>query len=274
VTNHLQLFAVYIQPTISIKISDQLGIGAGFVYGTGKMDLQRDIPVADNKGDYGSAELAGNAKGYGFNAGIYYKPASTISFGLTYHSQVDMKIEKGQATFTVPASLAASFPSGDFSTSISLPKIITFGVGITTSHKLSMAFDASLIGWESFDTLAFDYEKNTPELADTKSPRNYGNGYAYRMGFQYEVSKKMEARMGIKYLVTPVKDGYVSPDVPDATHFNYSVGLGYKLSSRLMADASFTFQRMKRTDTNIESQLSGTYKTNIYMPGLSINYNF
>jgi long-chain fatty acid transport protein len=70
--------------------------------------------------------VKGNARGYGFNAGIYYKPTSVLSLGLTYHSAVTMDVKKGEANFTVPASLTASFPSGDFSTSLSLPKIITF----------------------------------------------------------------------------------------------------------------------------------------------------
>ena len=274
VINHLELFAVYLQPTVSYKISDKLGIGGGFIYSTGKVNLQRDIPVSDNEGGYGKAELDGRTSGYGFNAGIYYKPSSILSLGLTYHSKVDMDVKKGKATFTVPASLSGSFPSGNFSTSISLPKIITFGIGVIATKKLSIAFDASLVGWNTFDTLRFDYENNTPELSDTKSARNYQNAYAYRLGTQYTVNKKLDARIGIKYLVSPIKDGYVSPDVPDATHFNYSVGFGYKLTNRLTADASFTFQRMKRNDTNVESQLSGTYKTNIYMPGFSLNYNF
>ncbi len=274
VLTHLQLFAVYVQPTISYKINEHLGIGAGFVYGSGKVNLQRDIPVTDSKGNYGHAELAGNAKGYGFNAGMYYQPVKSLSFGLTYHSDVKMKTEKGTATFTVPASLSSSFPSGNFSTSLPLPKIITLGIGYTPCKRFSLAFDASMIGWNTFDTLTFDYEKNTNELQDTKSARNYENAYAYRLGGQYHVSRKVDARVGIKYLVSPVKNGYVGPDVPDATHFNYSAGLGYQLSHHITADASFTFQHMKRMDTNKETQMSGTYKTNIYMPGISINYNF
>ena len=131
-----------------------------------------------------------------------------------------------------------------------------------------------MVGWKSFDTLTFDYEQNTPYLADTKSARKYENTFSYRVGAQYAVSEKVAARAGIKYLMTPVQDGYVSPDVPDASHFNYSLGLGYKLNSRLTADMSFTIQSMKRTDTNIETQMSGSYKTNIYMPGISLNYNF
>src|SRR5206468_9786805 len=120
----------------------------------------------------------------------------------------------------------------------------------------------------------FNYHQNTPYLTDTKSARDYKNTFSYRLGAQYMINEKFAARGGIKYLMTPVQDGYVTPEVPDANHFNYSLGIGYKMSSRLTADASFTMESMKRTDTNKETQMSGTYRTNIYMPGISLNYNF
>ena len=274
VTTRVKLLSVYFQPTISYKINEKLGIGGGFVYGVGKGNFYRDLPIVDGAGQYGKAELEGNSKGYGYNVGVFYKPAKNVSFGITYRSGVEMKIKKGNAKFTVPASLAANFPSGDFAANVKLPKIITFGTAINPTSKLTLAFDASLIGWKTFDTLTFDYANNTTELPDTKLARNYKNTFSYRLGAQYSLTNKLDARFGVKYLISPVEDGYVSPDVPDATHFNYSIGLGYKLSSRLAADVSFTFQSMERADTNTETQMSGVYKTYIYMPGLSLNYNF
>ena len=274
VITHLQLTTVYIQPTVSYKINDKLGVGAGFVYGMGKVNLQRDVPVADEDGNYGTAELDGKTQGFGFNAGIYYKPTEKLSFGASYRSGVKMNIEDGDATFNVPASLTANFPSGKFATSLPLPKVVSFGVAYSPCKKFTLAFDGNMIGWKSFDTLAFDFEKNTNEVQDTKSPKEYKNAFSYRLGAEYALTAKLDARAGIKYLVTPIKNGYVSPETPDASHVNYSLGLGYKLNNRLAADMSLTIQNMKRTDTSIETQMSGTYKTSLVMPGVSINYNF
>jgi len=269
-----ELTTIYFQPTVSYKISEKVGIGAGFVYGYGKVNFERDIPITDNKGDYSSAKLEGTGNGFGFNAGIYYKSSERVSFGLTYRSEVKMNLDKGKATFTVPATLASSFPSGNFTASVPMPQIITFGTALKPCNNLTFVFDASMIGWKSFDTLAFDYETNTSELPDTKSPRNYKNAFSYRLGAEYSINKKIDARTGIKLLVSPIQDGYVTPEVPDATHVNYSAGLGYNMGRGMNIDLSFTFQSMKRKDTNIETQMSGTYKTYIFMPGISFNYNF
>src|SRR3954462_4899630 len=196
----LQLATVYFQPTLSYKINDKIGIGAGFVYGIGNVNLQRDMPLVDEQGNYGHATLDGNAHGFGFNAGIYYKPSQNFSIGLNYRSQVKMKLEDGDATFKVPASMESAFPSGKFSTSLPLPKTVSLGFAYNANKKLTLALDATMVGWKSFDTLAFDYAQNTPYLADTKSPREYKNTFSYRLGAQYVISEKLAARGGIKYL--------------------------------------------------------------------------
>jgi long-chain fatty acid transport protein len=221
------------------------------------------------------ANLAGSAGGMGYNLGVYYKPSEKVSFGISYRSEVKMKLNDGTATFNVPSSLATSFPSGGFSASIPLPQVLTVGIGVKATETLLLTFDANFIGWGSYKSLAFDYDQNTSSLQDTDSPRNYKNTYALRLGGQYTVSDKFLLRAGMNYEKTPVKDGYVTPEVPDADRLNFTGGIGYKPIDRLMIDASFSYVNfMKRSDTNIETNLSGTYKTCILVPGISLTYNF
>lgn len=271
---HLQLKAIFFQPTVSYKITKNIGIGAGFVYANGAVNLQKDIPVIDNNGNYGHAELNGKANGYGYNIGVYYEPTSKLSLGLTYRSQVNMKVKSGDATFTVPASLESNFPNGKFSATLPLPQVLTLGVGYKATDKLSFALDINYVGWKAYDTLAFDYVNNTTSLVDTKSARHYKNTFAFRLGGQYKVTKNIAARLGIAYGMSPVQNGYVTPETPDANRINYTAGIGYNINKRFGVDASFLFTTLKREDTNLETNLSGTYKTNVAIPGLSVHYNF
>jgi long-chain fatty acid transport protein len=275
ILNKLQLFSVFIQPTVSYKINDKIGIGAGFVYGLGSINLTKDLPVTDSQGNYGSAQLKGSANGVGFNAGIYLKPTEKLSIGLTYRSQVNMKVNKGTATFNVPSSLSSSFPNGGFTSTLPLPQVISIGIGFTPTEKLLIAADVNFIGWASYKTLEFDYDHTTSSLQNTVSQRNYKNTFSYRLGAQYKVTDDFRVRIGGAYEMTPVQSGYVTPEVPDANRINLTAGLGYTLAKKLTIDASFTFVNFqKRTDTNTESNFSGTYKTYIAIPGLSLSYNF
>lgn len=270
----LVLRATFYQPTVSYRINNKIGIGAGFVYASGKVNLQKDIPVIDQNGNYGHAELNGKASGYGFNAGIYFKPIEKLSIGLTYRSQINMKVNSGQATFRVPASLAANFPDGKFSSSLPLPNVTTLGFAYNINSKLDVALDINYVGWKAYDTLSFDYENNTTSLIDTKSARMYKNTFAFRGGAQYKINTNFSARFGLAYGITPVQNGYVTPETPDANRINYTAGIGYELGKHLKIDASFLFTHLERKDTNLETNLSGTFKTNVCAPGISIGYKF
>lgn len=270
----LQLQAIFFQPTVSYKINNKLGIGAGFVYSNGKVNLQKDIPVVDASGNYGHAELDGKANGYGFNAGIYYQPIEKLSIGLTYRSQVNMKVKSGDATFTVPAALSGNFPNGKFTAELPLPQVVTLGLGYKVNDKLSLALDVNYVGWKAYDTLSFDYANNTASLVDTKSARNYKNSVAFRLGGQYKITESFAVRLGVAYGMSPVKSGYLTPETPDANRVNYTIGLGYTFNKKFGVNASFLFTTLKREDTNLETNLSGTYQTNVCIPGISLFYNF
>lgn len=270
----LQLQSIFFQPTVSYKLTSKLGIGAGFVYANGKVNLQKDIPVVDVNGDYGHAELDGRANGYGFNAGVYYKPIERFSIGLTYRSQVNMKIKDGDATFTVPSSLASNFPNGKFKAELPLPSVLTLGLAYDVSSKLALALDINYVGWKAYDTLSFDYETNTASLADTKSARMYKNTFAFRLGGQYKIKEAFSVRIGLAYGITPVQNGYMTPETPDANRINYTIGVGYTMNRKMGVNASFLFTTLKREDTNLETNMSGTYQTNVCIPGISLFYKF
>ena len=269
----LKLQAIFFQPTISWKISEKLGIGAGLVYGQGNVELKEDLPIYSN-GTYSNADLKGSAHGWGFNAGVYFKATKKLSIGLTYRSQVNMNLNNGTATISVPQSLATNFPSGPFSSHIPLPQVLTLGFAYQVNTKLALALDINYIGWKAYDTLAFDYKNNTATFPDTKLPRDYKNTFAFRLGAQYKITPKFTARVGVALSLTPIKSGYVTPEVPDANKVNLTAGLGYQVCNRFRVDVSYTFENLNRTDNNLALQMNGTYKTYLSAPGISLTYKF
>lgn len=268
----LKLLSIFFQPTISYRITKKLGIGAGFVYSYGNVNLQKDLPLQDASGNYGHAELSGAGNGFGFNAGIYFEPTKHLNFAITYRSQVNMKLKSGNADFTVPESLNDKFPDGAFTSSIPLPSVFTFGLGIKATEKLSIALDANYVNWKAYDTLAFDYETNTTSLVDTKSARKYEGTIAVRLGAQYKFTPQISARLGLAYVISPVQNGYVTPETPDNNRLNYTCGIGYTIAEKFVLDASFLFTQVKREDTNLETGLSGKFKTLVFAPGLGLTY--
>lgn len=271
----IDLKTIFIQPTVSYKLGDKFGIGIGFIYATGGFSLRKGIPIQDTLGNYGEGKLEGKASGYGFNTGIYFKANDKLSFGLTYRSQVSVKVTGGTAEFTVPSSVEKYFPETNFSTQINLPQTISLGVGYVATSKLKLALDLNYVGWKSYDSLVIDFEDNTDKLADIHSPRMYQNSFIYRVGAQYELKEKWAIRLGAYFDSSPVKAGYLTPETPDANKIGITGGATFNVTKMIHVDASLLYiEGMKRTDTNLETQFGGTYKSRAVVPGLSLEWNF
>src|SRR5690606_34126546 len=126
-----------------------------------------------------------------------------------------------------------------------------------------------------YQELVFDYENNTPVLQDTRSEKKYQNAFSGKAGINYEVSDKLDLRVGAGYVYTPVQPKYVYPETPDNNRVMAAGGLTYKFSPNWQLSAAYVFQKiLKRTTTNAESGLRGAYETNIHAPGLSVSYTW
>lgn len=270
----LQLKAIYMQPTAAYKFNNWLSIGAGIVYASGNVNLQKAIPVEDQTGQEGLAELSGKSSGWGYNIGAHLQPTKSLGIGLTYRSQITMSVADGKADFTVPKALLDNFPDGSFSSKLPLPQVATIGVAYEFSDRFIALIDANWIGWKAYDTLAFDYELNTSSLTDTKSARNYQNSFSLRGGVQYLLNNQFTIRGGLAFGKTPVQSGYLTPETPDANRLSYTVGASVNLGEHWTVDLSLFYTHLEREDTNLETALSGTFTTNVIAPGLGLVYKF
>jgi len=272
---HLSLRAIYIQPTLSFKLTEEFSVGGGFVYNVGLVDLGRALPVFDNNGKAGQANLKGTGTGMGFNLGVHYNLGDQFAISLNYRSKVITKLENGDANFEVPSSLAANFPNGKFNAELPLPASFNIGLAFPLSEKVKAALDASFIDYSIYKELVFDYENNTPSLPDTRSVKKYQNSFSGKVGINYDVNEKLALRTGVGYVYTPVQPKYVYPETPDNNRIMAAAGLTYKFNPNWNMSAAYVFQNiLKRTTTNAETNLRGAYETYIHAPGISVSYNW
>ncbi len=275
VIRKIELRTFSVQPTVNYKINDKFGVGAGFSYYFGDLLLNRGIPVADSSLQYGEAELTGNAMGFGANIGFYYNINSKFSLGATFRTPVKMKVKDGDAEFEVPAAISDSFPKTTFNSELILPLVANVGLGYHLNDKWLLAFDVNYTGWFSYDTLRFDYDFNSEQLEDTELPKNYEGSFTFRLGAQYKVLEKLALRAGAYFDMTPVQDGYLSPEGPDANRFGVSGGLTYQPSPKVGIDASFLYVRsLERTGGSDEAGFYGTYTIAVFVPSIGVHLAF
>ncbi|MCW3787845.1 OmpP1/FadL family transporter [Plebeiibacterium sediminum] len=271
----ISLKAIVAQPTLSYKISDKLGFGIGAMIVYGAVDLNRALPV-QNGNEEGSVNLSGSTVSLGFNTGLYYKVSDAFSLGLNYRSKVAMKMEDGDADFNVPASLSASFPAGNkFDAELPLPANLTLGAGFKVNDKLTLACDLQYVFWNAYDELVFDFEMNTPQLADSRNPREYENTLIYRLGAQYTFTDKLTVRAGVYYDETPISDNYLNPETPGMNKVGLSIGGSFNINDKLSVDASLLYIYGIEREAGYEpANFYGTYNSQAFLPGIGFSYSF
>ena len=274
VLREMSLRAMFFQPTLGFKVSDKLGIGAGYVYGSGEFYLRKGVPLQNTDGEYGEAVLQGSGQGHGFNFGVYYTPVENLNIGISYRSRVGVNVKQGTATFDIVPYLTDSFPDSTFSTKLTLPAVFNFGASYNLSEKMMLAVDLNYVGWKVYDTLSFDFAQNSEILDDINSPRMYKNSYIVRLGLQYAIKPNIQIRAGAYFDKSPVLDDFITPETPDSDKLGLTFG-GSIQARRLQVDLALLYiTGKKRTAINKETEFGGTWKATAFVPSISLGYLF
>jgi long-chain fatty acid transport protein len=268
---------------VSYAITDKISVGAGLtVLAYGAVNLQRDVPLPDS---YGHIELDGEAeRKIGFNAGVMFRPSEKFSLGINYRSKIDAEVKDGDVTFTgidPQSAFAARFPNTKFSATLPLIATTSIGLGFMPTEKLTIGLDVNYAEWSKYKSLEFTFADPINGSNTSVSKRNYEDALTFRLGGQYKVTEGLTVRAGGAYDESPVRDGYVTPETPDANRVSGTIGASYAFG-KFGVDFSTQFVSIaKRRQTQnqlvangTQDRVAGTYKTNIVIPGIGLNYSF
>jgi long-chain fatty acid transport protein len=205
--------------------------------------------------------------GWGWNAGLMFKPFDALSIGAAYRSGIKVDYE-GDATFlqrftgnpVFDALVTASLPPAQtVTTSIDFPASINLGVGIKLPANLLLSLEADWTEWSSFQSLDINFPE-TPSL-DLSRPTLWSDSWAYRVGLEWKLGDSWALRAGYYYDNTPQPDFDVSPLLADNDRNVYSAGFGFG-SERFGVDVGALLIKFKdRAILNppVTSNYFGTY---------------
>lgn len=272
----------FFTPSVAYKISDNLSLGVGFVFAYGDVLIARKTPTPFNSDALISME--GDGTGYGFTAGVLYKPLKNLSLGLSYRSEVSIEFT-GEAVATGHPELINNnlLPAGNITAPLSTPMNLTVGAAYMPSSDLTITADYQYIGWSSYDVLEVTFDNYTFDdgTKKTSSVRDYENTYIARLGAEYNLNSTFSLRGGFLYDNNPVKDEKVDPTLPDADRLGFSAGFGYCLTDNFRLDLAYLYLRFaERKITNSAENyipdtvtpFNGVYNSDAHLFGLSLSY--
>ncbi len=285
---------INVNPTIAVKVTDQLSIGAGFDYQHLSADF--DQVVAYGGISYASASQAGGAaaanavlaqlggpaglakeapvaisgtsSGYGFNVGALYEVSEQLKLGVSYRSKVKHEVEgdvqfEGVTTFQglgpLSDGLNANFASGDVETTIEMPD--TFSVaGTWTKDKLQILADWTYTRWSSIDALdiyrAVDGERSANPMSSVAL--RFEDTWRAGLGASYRVNDAFTFRVGGAYDKAPVSDEFRTPRLPDANRFWVATGGQWRYNDKVHVDAGYAHIFVSEATSNLPNQATPT----------------
>jgi long-chain fatty acid transport protein len=280
--------SITLAPSIAVKLSDMLYLGATFNinYGFFKTDqwgtYMALAPIAPPPGavaapllvNFGQQTL--NVKGWGFGAtfGVLVKPADWISFGATYRTQA--KIKLSGTTEIENINLVGLENESNTDMSVVSPMWLAGGVAVKPMDKLTLTFDAHYTNWSKLQEIAVTFEDPVWDAAlgeDAALVLNWANKTQLRFGAEYDLGS-FAIRGGYYHDPAPAPDTTLNVLVPSFTFDSITGGFGFK-SGNLKVDLALEYLMGKdRTVAPSGDNLPGLYKMNILVPMFALSFGW
>ncbi len=287
--NNIDLQAIFVQPSVSIRVGEHFSVGGGPIYAIGMVKFNRDVTMnpAFQSADGTATNLTIEDSGitaWGYTLGFMFNPTDKIRLGMNYRSEITMEARGGDANFyNVPdfATNDPSFQNTTFDADLPLPAELTVGFSYQITDKWLMAFDYNYTMWDSYKALDVKFANGSESL----NPRNYKNSSTFRIGTQYQANDKFTFRAGWYHDQSPVQDGYFAPETPRNDSMGFTGGLTYQLNQKFGVDFSFLYLHFDEIDNSYDystdpisgqpnPSFGGTYKSVVFSPGLGVTYSF
>jgi len=283
-TFHSWYMREVITPSFSYKVNDKLSLGFGISIGKTKAGVERVRYVPDfmksaaawQTAGYTAVQAAGAAAAYteldgaqykteteddfnySFNIGLLYDVNEKLSFGVTYRSKSDTKMDGN--TDVTPDMAIWTNQNVDASVEIDTPDQLSFGVQYKPIPKWSISADLTRTWWGAVKSYTVAFED--PFMAtsglsagadEEHFERNWKDTWTYRIGTEYKLNKMIDLRAGYYYDPTVVPNDTFDVLWPDSDKHVFSGGLGLNFE-KVSVDFVLQYIRISTVNINGESE--------------------
>ena len=281
-TEEFTLKTIEVNPTIAVKVSETLGLAAGFrivrsdgiVKGSGGVN----IPALGGAGTV-SRDMKGNGLDFGFNLAVAYQPTKNIEIGVTYRSKIDLNLE-GNAKLATSLGGGSTY-DGPATVSVPLPAALNVAFAYTFETKTTLEMVYERTYWSAYQNLDFNYNGTEGAVLSAifgnAVAKNWKDTNTYRFGITQELDS-VTLMGGLVIDNTPVPDSSLSFELPDTDTVAVSFGGRYKLNDKMdIALAAIYSMHDKRTinASNNNNNLTGEFSGgNVLIVSTGISYKF
>jgi long-chain fatty acid transport protein len=253
---YTQLQIIQFAPTVAVKLTDTLSIGAAANIDTGSLMIdpalfsapgltQTPLGPAPN---YPSATNGRYRVGAGFHVGIYWEPNESWSFGAAYKSQQWFE----QYTYN-EINLNGQGVSPKFH--LDFPMFVTVGAAYKGIDKLLLAADFRFVDYRDisgFRSTGFDQRGALQGLG-------WQNLFGLALGAQYKLTDDLTVRAGYTFALNPVSGAVTMYNLGSPTIIQHSLALGasYNVTQRFKLSVAWAHDFQNSVEGPIILPFSG-----------------
>ncbi len=271
IADEAEITTVYITPSLSWKVNEQLNIGLGINFVYVDASISNAFPDYLSVGDGDILTLEGDDTTFGWHLGAVWQFNPSLTMGLSYRSQVDVTLE-GRSRSDNPGT---PFLNSTASLSVDLPETTEVSLIYDLDKTWMISFSVALTGWRVFDGLVADLDTiGTLEISDAE----WDDSFRYALGITRLLSPQWTLRAGIALDEIAAPAGNRRLSIPDADREWFSFGSTYSVNQRSSIDFAVTY--LSGDDVSITdagrsgSTFTGQGGGDVLLLGASYNHRF
>ncbi len=225
-------------------------LGGGFLYYYTTEYLRQALDYSTSEG---WAEVSAKGGAPAFQVAMEIQPTETVRIGIDYKHKATQLLKGDAAFHGVPDSLRPSLPDQSVDHQLTIPNVFELGAAWQARTDLLVTAAYTLDRYHVYREDLFVGSAGTQVYV----PRNYGNGYTFRVGAEYRLLRTLEVRAGALRDVSGMQSATFSPSLPDASCWAGSVGASGRLQPAFTLDAALFVAIMDRVHAT--GSFAGTY---------------
>jgi long-chain fatty acid transport protein len=271
--------ALNVNPTIAIKLSDNLSIGGGanwqhltadlnqgVAYGglsyAGTAQAVATLPPAlqaaaigaviaqlgpQGRSLEGQALISGDSNAWGWNAGALLRLGEQGHLGVSYRSKVKHDVTgdvtfDGAPTFSLPGALE---PIGAGLNARFASGAVKTTIELPETWSVALAFEGEKTEvladwtWTGWSSIPSLDIVRADDSALSSVPLQFQDTWRAGLGLNFKMNDSWTLRLGTAYDKAPVQDAYRTPRLPDANRIWAAGGFQFKITEKAVVDLGY-----------------------------------
>ncbi len=267
------LKTININPSLAIKLNEQLSIGAGIsaMYAKAELTSAVNLGAAER-----TSKVEGDDWGYGFNLGAIYQVTQDTRLGISYRSKVEQHL-KGDVKFSVPTGPT---PNSNVKADVALPGSVSMSAFSRLNDSWDLMGDVTWTRWSQFQRLAI-YRESGALLTQTEE--NWDNTLRYSIGANYHYSDAIILRAGLAYDEEAISDRFRTVRIPGNDRKWLALGAAWQATPTTKLDIGYA--HLFISDTKIDDnqttaaplgrgRVQGEYDASVDVLSMQVTHNF